>query len=68
MIDAIGGATALSRLSGTGETEIASAAAMPQMPASSGIAPSGSFADVMASLGEDVVTNLKSAEGHSFCP
>jgi flagellar hook-basal body complex protein FliE len=66
MIDMIGAAGALSRLSGMGETDMATAAAMPQMPAVQGPATSNSFADVMASLGEGVVSNLRSAEANSL--
>ncbi|WP_412051132.1 MULTISPECIES: flagellar hook-basal body complex protein FliE [unclassified Hoeflea] len=66
MIDMIAASGALSRLSGGGETEIASAATMPQMPATTGLSDSNSFAEVMQSLGKDVVTNLKVAEGQSF--
>ena len=66
MIDMIGGAASLSRLSGASEMDLASAAAMPKAPAAAGMTASGSFADVMASLGEDVMTNLKTSEGQSF--
>lgn len=66
MIDAISAASALSRLSGPGETEMSSAASMPQMAATAGMAPGGSFADVMQSMGEGVMNNLKVAEGQSF--
>ena len=66
MIDMIGATSALSRLSGSGETDFASAAGMTQMPGAAVSAPSGSFGDVMASLGEDVMNNLKVAEGNSI--
>ncbi|WP_299866051.1 flagellar hook-basal body complex protein FliE [uncultured Hoeflea sp.] len=68
MIDGVAGLNALSRLTAPGDTEIANAAAMPQMPASpSAVAdPQNSFAEVMQSLGEGVVSNLKTAEGQSF--
>lgn len=66
MIDMVGGAAALPRFSGAGETEMASAASMAQMPVAAGALPSSSFADVMQSLGEGVMTNLKVAEGQSF--
>lgn len=66
MIDMIAASRALSRLSGGADTELASAATMPQMPATSGVPTSNSFADVMQSLGEGVVSNLKVAEGQSF--
>jgi flagellar hook-basal body complex protein FliE len=63
MIDMIAASGALSRLSGGADTELASAATM---PATSGVPTSNSFADVMQSLGEGVVSNLKVAEGQSF--
>lgn len=66
MIDMISAASALSRLSGMGGTEMASAASMPQMPEMAGVAAPGSFADVMQSMGEGVMENLKVAEGQSF--
>jgi flagellar hook-basal body complex protein FliE len=66
MIDMVGAASALSRLSGSGETGTASATAMPHMSATPGSVPSGSFADVMQSMGEGVMTNLKVAEGQSI--
>lgn len=66
MIDMINAAGALSRLSGAGETDLAQAAAMPQMPAAQGAGSSNSFADVMASLGEGVVSNLRVAEENSL--
>ncbi|MDP2119394.1 MAG: flagellar hook-basal body complex protein FliE [Hoeflea sp.] len=67
MIDMIGAASALSRLSGSGGTDIASAASMAQAAGTAASAmPGGSFADVMQSMGESVVDNLKVAEGQSF--
>lgn len=66
MIDMVGGAAALSHLSGAGETEMASAASMAQMPAATGALPSSSFADVLQSLGEGAITNLRVAEGQSL--
>lgn len=68
MIDMIGGVTALKGLAGSRETEIASAAAMPQMPVATGtgVPQTGSFAETMKAMGENVVTNLKVAEGQSF--
>ncbi|MEP3435590.1 MAG: flagellar hook-basal body complex protein FliE [Hoeflea sp.] len=66
MIDMIGAASALTKLPGTGDTNLASAASMPQMAANAGMAAAGSFAEVMQSLGEGVMDNLKVAEGQSF--
>jgi flagellar hook-basal body complex protein FliE len=69
MIDKISGLSGLSGMSGLGgprETNLASAAAMPGMPAVAGAPAPGSFADTMKNLGEGVVTNLKVAEGQSF--
>jgi len=66
MIDMISAASALSRLSGIGETDMASAGSMAQMPEKAGVAAPGSFADVMQSMGENVVDRLKVAEGQSF--
>lgn len=66
MIDMIGATGALSRLSGSGETDLAMATAMPQMPSTPGSGPSNSFTDVMASLGQGVVSNLRTAEENSL--
>jgi len=66
MIDMISGVSALKGLAGASETEFASAAAMPQMPATAGVPQAGSFAETMKAMGEDVMTNLKVAEGQSF--
>lgn len=69
MINNISGVGPMSRLSGTGETDFASAAAMPQMPQMpSAMSPqsSGSFAEVMQSLGVGAMNNLKAAEGQSL--
>ncbi|WP_290895039.1 flagellar hook-basal body complex protein FliE [Hoeflea sp.] len=45
---------------------MANAASMPQMAEKAGMTSPGSFADVMQSMGEGVVDNLKVAEGQSF--
>lgn len=66
MIDALAGAGAASRLSGPRETDIASAAAMPQMPSATSPQSSGSFSEVMQSLGVGAMNNLKAAEGQSL--
>ncbi|OCW56195.1 flagellar hook-basal body complex protein FliE [Hoeflea olei] len=67
MIDTISATSAFSRLAGTKETELASAASMSQMAGSAVSALKGnSFSDVMQSLGEGVMDNLKVAEGQSF--
>ena len=66
MIDMIGASSALSRLSGSGDVEMASAAGMANMAAQTGAAPGNSFAEVMASMGENVMENLKVAESQSF--
>jgi flagellar hook-basal body complex protein FliE len=66
MIDKISGFSALSGLAGSRQTDMASAAAMPNMAAAAGAPSPASFADTMKSLGEGVVTNLKVAEGQSF--
>lgn len=69
MIDVVAGAGAVSRLAGSRETDIASAAAMPQMPQMpSAMSPqsSGSFTEVMQSLGVGTMNNLKAAEGQSM--
>jgi flagellar hook-basal body complex protein FliE len=69
MIDAIAAAGAASRLSGPGETDMAGAAAMPQMPQMPSAMPapsSGSFTEVMQSLGVGAMNNLKAAEGQSL--
>lgn len=67
MIDGISGAVgALSRLNTSGETDMASAAIMPQMPSAASQQPSGSFSEVMQSLGTGVMDNLKTAEGQSL--
>ena len=63
MIDKISG---MSALSGPRETDMASAAGMPNLTAAA-VAPSpSSFAETLKSLGEGVVSNLKVAEGQSF--
>ena len=66
MIDKISGLSGLSGLSGPSETRVANAAAMPAMPAVSGTPSPGSFAETMKNVGENVVGNLKAAEGQSF--
>lgn len=66
MIDMIGATGSLARLSGSGETDLAQAAAMAQMPLAPGSGPSNSFTDVMASLGQGVVSNLRVAEENSL--
>ena len=66
MIDKISGLSGLSGLAGPGETDMASAASMPAMPAVAGAQQPGSFAETLKNLGEGVVTNLKTAERHSF--
>jgi flagellar hook-basal body complex protein FliE len=66
MIDKISGMSALSGLAGPRETDMASAAGMPNLTAAS-VAPSpSSFAETLKGLGEGVVSNLKVAEGQSF--
>ncbi len=66
MIDKISGMSALSGFAGPRETDMASAAGMPNLTAAA-VAPSASsFAETMKSLGEGVVSNLKVAEGQSF--
>jgi len=66
MIDKISGLSALSGLAGPRDTDMASAAAMPQMSAIAGGPSPSSFADTMKAMGEGVVSNLKVAEGQSF--
>ena len=66
MIDKIAGFSALSGLAGSRETDMASAAAMPNMSASVGAASPSSFAETMKNLGENTMTNLKVAEGQSL--
>lgn len=66
MIDLIGGVGALSRLTSSNETDMAAAAGLAQTQGLAGAAPSRSFSDVLQTLGEDVMTNLKVAEGQSF--
>ncbi len=69
MIDMITGAGATSRLAGSRETDVASAAAMPQMPqmpSAMGPQSSGSFSEVMQSLGVGAMNNLKAAEAQSL--
>jgi flagellar hook-basal body complex protein FliE len=66
MIDKISGLSGLSGLAGPRDTDMASAAAMPNMAAAvAGPSPS-SFAETMKNLGQGVVSNLKVAEGQSF--
>lgn len=67
MIDMIGATSALSRVSGPGDTEVASAAGMVAQTAGSAMSgTSASFGEVLASLGEDVMQNLRTAETNSF--
>jgi flagellar hook-basal body complex protein FliE len=66
MIDKISGLSGLSGLAGPRDTDMASAAAMPNMAAAvAGPSPS-SFAETMKNFGQGVVSNLKVAEGQSF--
>ncbi|MCY0093512.1 flagellar hook-basal body complex protein FliE [Hoeflea ulvae] len=66
MIGMVGATSALQQLSGSADTDLAAAAAMPQMPLSQGATPANSFADVMASLGQGVMGNLRVAETNSL--
>ncbi|WP_420410618.1 flagellar hook-basal body complex protein FliE [Hoeflea sp.] len=66
MIDGLSGVGALSRLKTSDDTEMASAALMPQMPSATSQQSSGSFSEVMQSLGVGVMNNLKAAEGQSL--
>lgn len=66
MIDMIGGVSAFSGLSGSRNTDMASAASMPQLTGAAGTPGAGSFAETLKAMGEDAVTNLKVAEGQSL--
>jgi flagellar hook-basal body complex protein FliE len=66
MIDKISGLSGLSGLAGPRDTDMASAAAMPNMAAAvAGPSPSLSPRPCKT-LGQGVVSNLKAAEGQSF--
>lgn len=66
MIDMIGGVSAFSGLSGSRNTDLASAAAMPQLSGTAGAPATASFAETMKTMGGDAVNNLKVAEGQSL--
>ncbi|MDF1608855.1 flagellar hook-basal body complex protein FliE [Hoeflea sp. YIM 152468] len=66
MINMMGGVSALSGLSGSRSADLASAAAMPQLPGASGMPVTASFAETMKTMGEDAVNNLRVAEGQSL--
>lgn len=62
MIDMIGATSALGKLSGPADAT--GAAAPAASSAAAGV--SASFGEVMASLGQDVMNNLRTAESNSF--
>lgn len=66
MIDKISGLSGLSGLAGARDTDMAGAAAMPNMSAAIAGPSPASFAETMKNLGQGVVSNLKVAEGQSF--
>ena len=66
MIDKISGLSALQGLTGTSQSELAGPVAMPNMQGVAGASAPASFAETMKAVGENVVSNLKVAEGQSF--